>query len=120
MSQIGSTFVVADNTGVKTIIWIGLIFSKAHQIKLGNWIIGVITQSVNKTLKKSNIVKAIVIRLKKTTKFETGLNITFADNAVVLVDHNLNPLGSRILGPLPWILKKNNYLKLISISSEFI
>nr|QEM01890.1 50S ribosomal protein L14 [Nephromyces sp. ex Molgula occidentalis] len=121
MNKIGSYFNVADNTGVKQILCVGLLKSKKKSIKIGDFLVGIVKNTKNtKHFKKSTIVKAIVIRLKVPLKLKTGWSIKFTDNAVVLVDNNLNPLGTRVFGYVPKILKKKNYFKLISIVKDFI
>nr|QEM01920.1 50S ribosomal protein L14 [Nephromyces sp. ex Molgula occidentalis] len=121
MIQIGSTFNIIDNTGVKTILCIDILKSKINKIKIEDIIIGVVKNwKKNKLFKKSMIIKALVLRWKKSNLFKTGLSYKFNDNAAILIDNNKNPLGTRILGPIPKLFKDKNYIKIISLVSDFI
>nr|QEM01861.1 50S ribosomal protein L14 [Nephromyces sp. ex Molgula occidentalis] len=121
MVQVGTTFNIIDNTGVKKILCIGIINSKSKIIKIGDIIIGVVKQShKSKFFKKSNIVKALVIRLKIPLNLETGVSYKFEDNSAILIDKYKNPIGTRIFGPVPKYFKDKNYLKIISLTNEFI
>nr|QEM01570.1 50S ribosomal protein L14 [Nephromyces sp. ex Molgula occidentalis] len=121
MIQIGSTFNVVDNTGVKTILCINILNSKSKKIKIENIIIGVVKScKKSKFFKKSMIVKALVVRSKQSLNLKTGFSYKFDDNAVILIDNNKNPLGTRVFGPIPKIFKEKNYIKIISLASEFI
>nr|QEM01688.1 50S ribosomal protein L14 [Nephromyces sp. ex Molgula occidentalis] len=121
MIQIGSSFNILDNTGVKKILCIGILNSKNINIKLGDLIIGVVKISnKNSLIKKSFIVKAIVINLKKSYFSKNGLIIKFNSNWAILIDNNYNPLGTKVYGILPKYLVIKNYLKLKSLYSELI
>nr|QEM01801.1 50S ribosomal protein L14 [Nephromyces sp. ex Molgula occidentalis] len=121
MIQKGSTFNIIDNTGVKTILCIDILNSKINKIKIEDIIIGVIKNwKKNKLFKKSMIIKALVIRCKRSNIYKTGISYKFKDNAAILIDNNKNPIGTRIFGPIPKIFKEKNYIKIISLVSDFI
>nr|QEM01629.1 50S ribosomal protein L14 [Nephromyces sp. ex Molgula occidentalis] len=121
MIQLGSIFNVIDNTGVKKILCINILNSKSTKIKLEDIIIGVIKDTKNnKNFKKSMIVRGLVVRIKLYYNIKTGKSYLFKNNAVILIDNNCNPLGNRILGVIPKIFKEKYYMKISSISSEFI
>nr|QEM01771.1 50S ribosomal protein L14 [Nephromyces sp. ex Molgula occidentalis] len=114
-------FTVIDNTGVKKILWIGVNKSKSKVINFGDIIIGVVKQvTTTSKFKKSQIVKAIVVNLKKSLILNTGISLKFNTNSVILVDNNLNPLGTRILGFIPKLFKIKQLFKITSISCKFI
>ncbi len=121
MTQLNTYFNIADNSGVKKILCIGNLTKKTKNIKLGDLIIGVIKE-INSTSKLiySTIVYGVVIRLKKNINIDKKYNLFFNDNAAVLVDKNLNPIGSRIFGSIPKSLKKKNCLKLHSLTIDLI
>lgn len=121
MTKIYTYFNIADNSGVKKILCIQNLTKKTKKIEIGDLIVGII-KKINYTSKLiySTIVYGVVIRLKKNIKLYKKYNISFNDNAVVLVDKNLNPIGSRIFGTIPKFLKKKNYLKLHSLTVDLI
>lgn len=121
MTQINTYFNIADNSGVKKILCIQNLTRKTKKINLGDLVVGVI-KKINSSSKLiySTIVYGIVIRIKKNIKLYNKYNISFNDNAVVLIDKNLNPIGSRIFGTIPKFLKKKNYLKLHSLTVDLI
>lgn len=121
MVQINTYFNIADNSGVKQILCIQNLTKKTKKIQIGDLIVGVV-KKINSTSKLiySTIVYGIVIRLKKNINFDKKYNISFNDNAVVLVDKNLNPIGSRIFGSISKYLKQKNCLKLHSLTVDLI
>lgn len=121
MAQINTYFNIADNSGVKKILCIGNLTRKTKKICIGDLIIGVVKE-INKTSKilYSNIVYGVVIRLKKNRQDTYIQNISFSDNSAVLVDKNLNPIGSRIFGSVLKYLKDKKCLKLNSLTVELI
>lgn len=121
MTQINSYFKVADNSGVKSILAIRNLSKGTKRIELGDLIVGVVKEinSISKLL-YSSIVYGVVIRIKKNVSIYKKYDSFFSDNAAVLVDKNLNPIGSRIFGSFPRFLKKKNCLKLHSITFELI
>lgn len=121
MVQINTYFNISDNSGVKKILCIQNLTKKTKNIELGNLIVGVIKEiKTTSKLLYSTIVYGVVIRLKKNINIDKKYNLYFNDNAVVLVDKNLNPIGSRIFGSIPKNLKKKNCLKLHSLTVELI
>nr|QEM01659.1 50S ribosomal protein L14 [Nephromyces sp. ex Molgula occidentalis] len=121
MVHIGTTFNIIDNTGVKKILWIGISNSKSKIIKIGDIIVGIVKQSTkSKHFKKSMIIKALVIRIKKPFNLKTGFSYKFKDNAAILVDKYNNPIGTRIFGVVPKYFKENSYFKIITLTNNFI
>ena len=120
MTQINTYFNIVDNSGVKKILCIQNLTKKTKKIEIGDLIVGVI-KKINNTSKLiySNIVYGIVIRLKKNINLYKKYNISFNDNSAVLVDKNLNPIGSRIFGTIPKFLKKKKLFKIIFINCRF-
>lgn len=121
MVQVNTYFNISDNSGVKKILCIRNLTKKTINIQLGDLIIGVVKEikSTSKLI-YSTIVYGIVIRLKKNINISKQYNLCFNDNAAVLVDKNLNPIGSRIFGSIPKYLKRKNRLKLYSLTVELI
>lgn len=117
---------VSDNSGAKTVKCIKVLggFKKKYA-KLGDVIVVSVQKLRNKLkkdakVKKKEIYKALIIRTKTYSKKKNGFDIQFQENAVVLINNQNNPIGTRVIGPLPKKLKKKNFQKLINISSGLI
>ncbi len=121
MTQVNTYFKIADNSGVKTILCIRNLTKKTNHIDLGDLIVGVVKE-INSSSKLiyATIVYGVVIRLKKIIKIDKKYNLIFNDNVAVLVDKNLNPIGSRIFGSVPKSVKKKNCIKLHSLTVDLI
>jgi len=117
---------VADNSGAKTVKCIKVLGGfKRKFAKLGDFIIISVQKLKNKSkdtskVKKKEIYRGLIIRTKEKYKRKNGLEILFKENAVVLVNKQGNPIGTRIIGPLPKLLKKKKFQKFISISTGLI
>lgn len=121
MVQINTYFKITDNSGVKKILCIRNLTKKTNKIHLGDLIVGVVKEiNVASKLIYSTIVYGVIIRIKKNINIDKKYNISFNDNSAVLVDKNLNPIGSRIFGSIPKYLKKKNCLKLHSLTVDLI
>lgn len=117
---------VSDNSGAKTVRCIRVLggFKKKYA-KLGDNIIVSVQQLRNKSkntskVKKGEVYKALIIRTKVPYKKKDGSQIWFGENSVVLVNKQENPVSTRIIGPLPKLLKKKKFQKFISMSSGLI
>lgn len=117
---------VSDNSGAKTVRCIRVLggFRKKYA-KLGDSIIVSVQQLRNKSkntskVKKGEVYKALIIRTKVPYKKKDGSQIWFGENSVVLVNKQENPVSTRIIGPLPKLLKKKKFQKFISMSSGLI
>jgi large subunit ribosomal protein L14 len=85
----------------------------------------VITASVKEAtpgapVKKKDVVKAVIVRTKKKYRREDGSYIRFDDNAAVLVDHQMNPKGTRIFGPVARELRAKEFMKIVSLAPEVL
>jgi large subunit ribosomal protein L14 len=117
---------VSDNSGAKTVKCIKVLggFKKKYA-QLGDIIVVSVQKLRNKLkknskVKKKEIYKALIIRTKTSSKRKDGFDIQFKENSVVLINNQNNPIGTRVMGPLPKKLKKKNFQKLINISSGLI
>ena len=117
---------VSDNSGAKAVKCIKVLggFKKKYA-KIGDIIVVSIQQLRNKSKKTSKVLKgmvfrALVIRTKKKYKKKDGSKFTLFNNSVILLTKQGNPVGTRVLGPVPIILKKKKLMKIISISSGLI
>ena len=92
---------VADNSGARKVMCIRvLVGSKRKYARIGDTIIGVVKEATpNMPLKKSDVVRAVVVRTKKSIRRESGMLLRFDDNAVVIVNKEGNPCGSKSIQP---------------------
>ena len=122
MIQQESFLKVADNTGAKEIKCIRVL--RGSKRKFGN-IGDVIVASVRKstpggTVKKGEVVKAVIVRSAKGVRRNDGTYVRFDDNAAVLIKDDKNPRGTRIFGPVARELRDKDYMKILSLAPEVI
>ena len=122
MIQQESHLKVADNTGAKEIKCIRVLGGSSR--KFGN-IGDVIVASVRKsapggTVKKGEVVKAVIVRSAKGIRRNDGTYVRFDDNAAVLIKDDKNPRGTRIFGPVARELRDKDYMKILSLAPEVI
>jgi large subunit ribosomal protein L14 len=112
---------VADNTGARTVRCFRILGHRKRYATVGD-IIKVSVQEAQPagTVKKGQVCDALVVRTKHHVRRSDGSYLRFDDNAVVLVDATLNPVGSRILGPVARELRDKNFAKVISLAPEVI
>ena len=113
---------VADNSGAKEIMCIRVLGGSTR--KFGN-IGDVIVASVRKaqpggTVKKGEVVKAVIVRSAKGVRRNDGTYVRFDDNAAVLIKDDKNPSGTRIFGPVARELRDKDYMKILSLAPEVI
>ena len=113
---------VADNTGAKEIHCIRVLGGSKR--KYGN-IGDVIVASVRKatpggTVKKGEVVKAVIVRSKRGVRREDGSYVRFDENAAVIIKEDRNPKGTRIFGPVARELREKDYMKILSLAPEVI
>ena len=112
---------VADNTGARKIMCIRVLGGNRKYAKVGDSIIGVVKEALpNMPIKKSNIVKAIIVRTVKSIRRQDGMFISFDDNAVVIVNVDNNPRGTRVFGPVAREIRDKNFSKIVSLASEVL
>ena len=122
MIQQESYLKVADNTGAKEIKCIRVLGGSKR--KFGN-IGDVIIASVRKaqpggTVKKGEVVKAVIVRSKKGVRRPDGSYVRFDENAAVLIKDDKNPKGTRIFGPVARELRDKDYMKILSLAPEVL
>lgn len=117
---------VSDNSGAKTVKCIKVLkgFKKKYA-KIGDIIVVSVQQIRNKAkntskVKKKEVYHALIIRTKTGYKIENGLTHLFFENSVILINKQGNPIGTRVLGPIPRILKKKKFQKIFNISDGII
>ena len=122
MIQQESYLKVADNTGAKEIHCIRVLGGSKR--KFGN-IGDVIVASVRKaapggTVKKGEVVKAVIVRTKRGVRREDGTYVRFDENAAVIIKEDKNPRGTRIFGPVARELREKDFMKILSLAPEVI
>ena len=122
MIQQESYLKVADNTGAKEIHCIRVLGGSRR--KFGN-IGDIIVASVRKaapggTVKKGDVVKAVIVRTKRGVRREDGTYVRFDENAAVIIKEDKNPKGTRIFGPVARELREKDFMKILSLAPEVI
>ena len=122
MIQQESRLRVADNTGAREILCIRVMGgSKRRYAYVGDIIVGTVKQATpNGAVKKGDVVKAVVVRTKKSHPRDDGTFIAFDENAAVIIDAASNPRGTRIFGPVARELRDKNFMKIISLAPEVL
>lgn len=122
MIQPYSRLHVADNTGAKEVMCIHVIAGrKQKQAVLGDIIVVSVKDAIPRaTAKKKEVAKAVIVRQKAPYQREDGSMIRFDDNAVVLINADGTPRGTRILGPVARELRNKGFTKIISLAPEVI
>jgi len=112
---------VADNTGAKKIMCIRVLGGRKKYAKVGDSIIGVVKEAIpNMSIKRSDIIRAIIVRTKKTIRRPDGMYIRFDDNAAVIVNIDNNPRGTRVFGPVAREIRDKNFSKIVSLAPEVL
>lgn len=112
---------VADNTGARKIMCIKVLGGNRKYGKVGDTIIGVVKEALpNMPVKRSAIIRAIIVRTCKTVRRSDGMYIRFDDNAAVIVNAENNPRGTRVFGPIVREIRDKNFSKIVSLAPEVL
>ena len=112
---------VADNTGAKKVMCIRVLGGNKKYAQIGDTIVAVVKEAIpNMPIKRSDVVKAIVVRTKKTIRRQDGMYIRFDDNAAVIVNTENNPRGTRVFGPVAREIRDKNFSKIVSLAPEVL
>ena len=111
-----------SNTGAKKVLCIKILGGSTKRYATVGDIIVVSVKEVTPggVVKKGDVVKAVVVRTKKEIRRSDGSYIAFSENAVVILDDNRNPMGTRIFGPVARELREKNFMKIISLAPEVL
>lgn len=121
MIQIRSWVDVADNTGARRATMIGVIGKRTLYARVGDIITANVKEAApDGTVKKSEVVRAVVVRTKQPIRRSDGSYLRFDNNAIVIIDKDLNPRGTRIFGPVARELREKNFMKIISLAPEVL
>ena len=113
---------VADNTGAKEVLCIRVLGGSARRYAgIGDVIVGSVKDALpGGAVKKGEVVRAVVVRTRKERRRPDGSYIRFDDNAVVLLNEQRNPRGTRIFGPVARELREKRFMKIISLAPEVL
>lgn len=120
MIQQESRVRVTDNSGARVVQCIRVLGTcNPKYASIGDTIVGVVKESLpNVGIKKSEIVKAVIVRVTKPIRRKNGMWIEFDDNAAVILQRDGNPRGTRVFGPIARELREKNYTKILSLAPE--
>jgi large subunit ribosomal protein L14 len=119
MIQPQSYLNVADNSGAKSLMCIRVLGSASGNI--GDMIIGVVKDALpNMATKRSDVIRAVIVRTKKGIRRQNGMTIKFDDNAAVIINKEGNPKGTRVFGPIARELRDRNFTKIVSLAPEVL
>ena len=121
MLQIRSILDVADNTGAKRAAAIGVLGRNQRYAHVGDVIKAHIKEAApDGTVKKSEVCNAVIVRSRKAIRRNDGSYLRFDSNAVVIIDKENNPRGTRIFGPVARELRDKKFMKIISLAPEVL
>ena len=122
MIQEESYLKVADNTGAKEIHCIRVLGgSKRRYGNIGDVIVASVRKAApGGTVKKGEVVKAVIVRTKRGVRREDGSYVRFDENAAVIIKEDRNPKGTRIFGPVARELREKDYMKILSLAPEVL
>ena len=122
MIQIYSNLLVADNSGARKIRCIQVVGgTKRRYARLGDIITASVREAIpNSGVKKGEVVKAVIVRIRKDTQRPDGTTIRFDSNAAVLINPQKEPRGTRIFGPVPRELREKGFMRIISLAPEVV
>jgi large subunit ribosomal protein L14 len=122
MIQQESRLKVADNTGAKELLAIRVKGGGTRRYgAIGDIIVATVkSASPTGTVKKGDVVRAVIVRTRRPVRRNDGSYIRFDENAAVIIDDNLNPRGTRIFGPVARELRDGGFMKIVSLAPEVL
>ena len=122
MIQMQTRLTVADNSGAKDVMCIKVLGgSKKRYATVGDIVVVSVKSAIpGGKVKKGSVQKAVVVRTAKEVNRNDGTSIRFSDNAVVVINTNNEPRGTRIFGPVARELREKSFMKIISLAPEVI
>jgi large subunit ribosomal protein L14 len=122
MIQQESRLKVADNTGARELLCIRVLGGSSRRYAgIGDVIVGTVKEATpGGSVKKGEVVRAVVVRTKKEARRQDGTYIRFDDNACVIIDNNRQPRGTRIFGPVARELRDERFMRIVSLAPEVL
>ncbi|MDE0122052.1 MAG: 50S ribosomal protein L14 [bacterium] len=122
MIQKESRLRVADNTGARSVLCIGMLGgTRRRYARVGDEIVVTVKEAVpGGVIKKGEVVRAVVVRTRKERRRPDGTYIRFDDNACVIIDPQRQPRGTRIFGPVARELREKRFMRIVSLAPEVL
>lgn len=121
MIQMESKLQVADNTGARAAKMIGVLGKRTRVANVGDIITAHVREATpTAAVKKGEVVRAVVVRTAAPIRRPDGSVLRFDRNAIVIIDKDNNPRGSRIFGPVARELREKNFMKIVSLAPEVL
>jgi large subunit ribosomal protein L14 len=122
MIQMETNLTVADNSGAKRVQCIKVLGgSQRRYASLGDIIVVSVKEAIpNSKVKKGEVMKAVVVRTAKAVRRNDGSYIRFDQNSAVLLNNNMEPIGTRIFGPVARELRAKKFMKIVSLAPEVL
>lgn len=122
MIQQQSILNVADNSGARKLMCIRVLGGGNRRYgSIGDVIIAVVKDAIpNMAVKKSDVVRAVIVRSRQGMRRDSGMTIRFDDNAAVIINPDGNPRGTRVFGPVARELRDKNFTKIVSLAPEVL
>ena len=121
MIQPQTCLTVADNSGAKNLMCIRVLGTNRRYGHVGDIIIGVVKDATpNLTVKRSDVVRAVIVRTKQPVRRKDGSRLRFDDNASVIINKENDPRGTRVFGPIARELKEKGFTKIVSLAPEVL
>jgi large subunit ribosomal protein L14 len=122
MIQMQTRLVVADNTGAKEVQCIKVLGgTRRRYASLGDIIVCSVKSVIpGSEMKKGEVVRGVVVRIRQPTRRTDGSYVRFDRNAMVIIDNDRNPKGTRIFGAVARELRERNFMKIVSLAAEVV
>lgn len=113
---------MADNTGAREVLCIRVLGGSTRRYAgIGDVIVAAVKDAIpGGTVKKGEVVKAVVVRTRKASRRQDGTYVRFDDNACVIIDNNRQPRGTRIFGPVARELRDHRFMRIVSLAPEVL
>lgn len=121
MIQMESSVAIADNTGARSAKMIGVLGTRSKVANVGDIITAHVREAIpTASIKKGAVIKAVVVRTAAPIRRKDGSILRFDSNAIVVIDKDNNPKGTRIFGPVARELREKQFMKIVSLAPEVL
>ena len=121
MVQMQTKLEVADNSGAKSLMAITVLGQRRRVARVGDIVTAAVQEALpNGSVKKGEVVKAVIVRTAYRIRRPDGSSLKFDRNSAVIIDANKNPVGTRIFGPVARELREKDFMKIVSLAPEVL
>jgi large subunit ribosomal protein L14 len=121
MVQMQTKLEVADNSGAKSLMAITVLGQRRRVARVGDIVTAAVQEALpNGSVKKGEVVKAVIVRTAYRIRRPDGSSLKFDRNSAVIIDDNKNPVGTRIFGPVARELREKDFMKIVSLAPEVL